>query len=285
MHLLTVRSIPNQPWKLNLGDLNLAIGSSRVALRVTRIDNRESFSVQKEINLNVPDPEVVLEAEQQRIIKRLQESVNFFIRWYRFVSHKTDVSELSLYAMSPFTFEITPETRHFVHEPISWRKFAPRVHPLIPDLSIQDIQARLAEGNEPPVADLFLLDAAQAIDEGRFREAVLFSWAVIDSVFNQGYARLLDTRLKGDLTEGIDELKDPRGGGLRLKTRMTVMMSLLANSSLKHESFWEDLSASYSKRNKIIHDGDVANQEDGQRAYEVARSVQVFMRTVEAESR
>ena len=56
---------------------------------------------------------------------------------------------------------------------------------------------------------------------------------------------------------------------------MTTGLRLLAGRSLYTEpdGFWQDLSASYGLRNKIIHDGQIAHEDDAKLGIRVARKV------------
>ncbi len=129
------------------------------------------------------------------------------------------------------------------------------------------------------MAELFLLDAERALHQGRFREAVLFCWSTIDSVFNRRYDALVDTAL-------VDEWADAReffkGLDFKLKNKMSAGMHFVANRSLFREpgDFWQRLSTSYSKRNAIIHRGENATEDEATQAVAVARQVVQIMSEV-----
>ena len=134
----------------------------------------------------------------------------------------------------------------------------------------------LASGNEPEVADLFLLDAERALHEGRFREAVLFCWSTIDSTFNRKYDELVDAKLAEEWAEARDFFK---GVDFGLKKKMSAALYLVSGRSLFRESgdLWQQLSISYNKRNGIIHRGESATEDDARRAIDVARRVVEIM--------
>jgi len=56
---------------------------------------------------------------------------------------------------------------------------------------------------------------------------------------------------------------------------MTTGLRLLTGRSLhaEPEGFWQDLSISYGQRNKIIHEGQIAHEDDAKLAIRVARNV------------
>jgi len=137
-------------------------------------------------------------------------------------------------------------------------------------------------GGEPAVAELFLLDAEAAKDTGRFREAVLFSWSTIDSVFNTAYDALVKARLPDERSNSRDFLQG-KAGEIPLKVKMTAMLRLLSGRSLFAEKArWQALQESYQRRNGIIHSGDNATETDAAQALEVAHWVVDFMKGVRA---
>jgi hypothetical protein len=119
---------------------------------------------------------------------------------------------------------------------------------------------------------LNLLDAEYALSVGRFREAVLLCWGAIDSTFVRKFKRLVDDRLTDEWPDGRDLLK---GFDFGLRHKMTTGLRFVAGRSLYNEpdGFWQDLSASYGLRNRIIHDGQIAHEDDAKLAIKVARKI------------
>jgi hypothetical protein len=134
------------------------------------------------------------------------------------------------------------------------------------------VRQGLSGKTDPDVATLNLLDAEYALSVGRFREAVLLCWGAIDSTFVRKFKRLVDDRLSDEWPDGRDFLK---GIDFGLRHKMTTGLRLLAGRSLYTEpdGFWQDLSASYGLRNKIIHDGQIAHEDDAKLGIRVARKV------------
>ena len=103
----------------------------------------------------------------------------------------------------------------------------------------------------------------------------MLSWGAIDSTFVRKFERLVDQRLGDEWAEGRDFLK---GFDFGLRHKMTTGLRLLLGRSLYSEpdGFWHDLSASYRMRNRIIHEGQVAHEDDAQLAIKVGqRLVQI----------
>ena len=69
------------------------------------------------------------------------------------------------------------------------------------------------------------------------------------------------------------------GLDFKLRNKMSAGMHLFANRSLFREpgDFWQHLSASYSKRNAIIHRGENATEDEGTKAIDVARQIVQIM--------
>ncbi len=107
---------------------------------------------------------------------------------------------------------------------------------------------------------------------GRFREAVLLCWVAIDATFVRKFERLVDDRLPGEWADGREFLK---GIDFGLRHKMTTGLRLLTGRSLYAEpdGFWQDLSTSYGLRNRIIHDGQIAHEDDAKLAIKVARKI------------
>jgi hypothetical protein len=119
-----------------------------------------------------PDEQSELNA---KLAKRLLLQTNRLLRSYRAITGDATITELSRAEASPFRFEVVPEEGRVA----AWRaEFVYQASPpKAPAQAAQTITDRLrdllASGDEPEVADLFLLDAELAVHEGRFREAVL----------------------------------------------------------------------------------------------------------------
>jgi hypothetical protein len=116
------------------------------------------------------------------------------------------------------------------------------------------------------------VDAGRALQQGRFREAVLFCWSTIDSVFDRKYDSLVELRLAEDWGEARAYFK---GLDLGLKTKMSAGMRFVANRSLFNEpnNLRGRMSDSYTKRIHMIHGGENANEDDARQALAIGRTI------------
>ncbi|HUO08945.1 MAG TPA: hypothetical protein VM008_11630 [Phycisphaerae bacterium] len=206
--------------------------------------------------------------------QRLLCRVNFLLRWHRSVTQWATVREMTLAQASPFVFLLAGTEE-------IWGGFDASPFPVSSFTdSTKDTARRLKEGFssgiEPPVEELLLLDARQALFEGRFREAVLFCWSTIDSTFSRRFDVLVDQRL-GD--EWAESRRFVKGLDFGLRHKMAVGLRMLTGRSLYREpnEFWGDLSTSYDRRNAIIHRGETADENDARLAVRVAEKIVEIM--------
>jgi hypothetical protein len=211
---------------------------------------------------------------------RLLRRTNRLLRWYRAVRRRADITERTRAQASPFRFELVG-----AGDPVGWTDLLrhEETGPAPLDLSVDELANRvrdgLMSGGDPDVDVLFLLDAERAVQQGRFREAVLFCWSTIDSVFNRRYDTLVDASLAGEWAEARAFFK---GYDFGLRNKMSAGMRFVAGRSLFAEpaELWTRLSTSYNKRNDIIHRGENATEDEARTALDVARTVVQIMREV-----
>ncbi len=181
---------------------------------------------------------------------------------------------------SPFRFEVVaggaPEGWT---DPIEYEETGPTPLALTVEQLTNQVRDGLASGNDPHVEVLFLLDAERALQQGRFREAVLFCWSTIDSVFNRKYDSLVDVVLAEDWGEARSFFK---GLDVGLKTKMSAGLRFVAHRSFFNEpdNLWGRMSESYGKRNRIIHRGENATEDEARQAIAVARSIVGIMNRI-----
>ena len=131
--------------------------------------------------------EMIDAIEKQRIRARdahsLLQRTNRMLRWYRAVRQRADTAELTRAQASPFRFELVgagdPEGWM---DPIEYEAEEPTSFALTAEHLTDQVRIGLASGGDPDGEVSFLLDAERALQQGRFREAVLFCWSTIDSV-------------------------------------------------------------------------------------------------------
>jgi len=218
------------------------------------------------------------DAFQFKAARRLLYRLNLLIRWYRAEMQATAIHELTLAQAGPFLFHKDPGGD-------LWGEFraSPVVVPALVSGSAKEALVRIRQGfasaQEPPVESLLFLDARQALYEGRFREAVLFCWSVIDGTFNQRFESLVKLRLGEEWKESREFLVSNDFG---LRHKMGLGMRLAVGRSLFKEpdDFWSKLDRSYKSRNKIIHEGAIASEEDAHLAIWVAQRVVDIMKSL-----
>ncbi len=214
-------------------------------------------------------------------IEKLLQQTNRLLRWYRVGTGSGAITEVTRVQASPFIFRSGDESI-----PSLWLEevsFEPSPLPLNDGITVQSITRTVKKGlagkNDPEVSRLFLLDAEQALREGRFRESVLFCWSTIDATFNTKYEQIVDQALIGEWAEGRNWLKDNRFG---MKHKMSAALFLLTGQSLARGTgdLWVSLGQSYKKRNSIIHSGETAQEADAELALSVAKQVVALMATL-----
>jgi hypothetical protein len=219
------------------------------------------------------DPNVIVRTRHQQA-DRLLRRLNHLLRWYRVTADQPVVIELTRAQASPFQF-IVEGTKE------AWGDTAPLEYEAQPPLP-PSVERRMEFGKavlnglrgktDPDVAALNLLDAQYAMSVGRFREAVLLCWGAIDSTVVREFRNLVDKELTDEWADGLAFLK---GVDFGLRHKMTTGFRMLAGRSLFSEpdGFWDDISASYGLRNRIIHEGHIAHEDDAKLAITVTRRV------------
>jgi hypothetical protein len=210
-------------------------------------------------------------------VNRLLRRTNKMLRWYRSVRRRADIMELTRAQACPFSFEIIGAAADPTWTtPVEYEESGPVPIAMTVEQITAQVGAGLVSGQDPSVDALFLLDAERALQQGRFRESVLFCWSTIDSVFNRKYDELVNVRLAGEWPESR---RDFSANDFGLKLKMSACMHLFVNRSLYREPYelWGRLSASYTKRNHIIHRGENATEDEARQAIDVARRIVTIM--------
>ena len=233
--------------------------------------------MQVEFDTDVVDPEERARLAARRAADLLVQT-NRLLRWYRTVTREGSIIELTRAQASPVSFTVVGENAEPDTPFVADLVFEAPVVPIAVEHNV--VSARVREGlvaeTDPPVGELFMLDAEQAMRSGRFREGVLFCWSTIDATFGVKYEQLVAARLDGEWRDGRDFLID--FNSVPMKSRMTSILFLLTGRSLFREpDLWEDLVRSYQKRNRIIHAGETASEDEAALALRVARRVVEFV--------
>lgn len=222
----------------------------------------------------------LIQRQKARDADQLLWGANRLLRWYRAVTHRAEMVEVTRAQASPFEFEVLGGGADpGWSAPLQYEAAVPT--PLdIPNAEItQRVRDGFGSGQEPDVSELFLLDADRALNQGRFREAVLFCWSTIDSVFSRKYDALVARALAGEWSAAREFFT---GVDFGMKNKMTAALFLVCQQSLYRQpgDFWQRLSNSYAKRNRIIHRGETASEDEAREAIAVARQVIQIMNAI-----
>lgn len=280
----TIRVTITLPYYLRLAEGDYAAPEGLETVRVLAPELAEGLPPRTPVqttfvNHDTTDPDEI-QREKARNASQLLQCANRLLRRYRAVTRRADIIEVTRAQASPFRYEVVGATAAAEwSSAVEYEATGPQPVPFTIEQTTDAVRNGLLLGAEPSVADLFLLDAERALHQGRFREAVLFCWSTIDSVFNLKYNALIDAVLVGEWAASRDFLKDHNLG---MRNKMSAIMHLVSNRSLFREpgNLWQEMTVSYNKRNDIIHRGENATEDDADRALEVARRIVAVMDAV-----
>ncbi len=269
------------PSFLRVAEGEYDTGKPQARLEVVAPQLLEGLAPRTQVRARFVHPHTHDQNEIERLKARdadqLLWSANRLLRWYRAVTHRAEMVEVTRAQASPFEFVVIRGPADALWGvPLRYEGGGPAPLDMPVGEITERVRAGFASGEEPDVAELFLLDAERALTQGRFRETVLFCWSTIDSVFNRKYALLANAALAGEWAEGRDFFT---GIDYGLRHKMSAGMHLFAGRSLFREpdGFWDRLTVSYNKRNAIIHRGNNANEDEARQAIAIARQVVEIM--------
>lgn len=216
-------------------------------------------------------------------VEALLQHTNRLLRWYRVTTGRAEVTELARAQSSPYRFRVLGEDENL---PSMWTE--PIVFEASPlrfasgqtvESITQVVRGGLSGRHDPEVSELFLLDAEQTLREGRFRETVLFCWSAIDATFSQKYKFLIHNAVEGkDEREAFVNFRNAS-----MRYRMSAGLLFCTGQSLYEQpgDLWANLNLSYNKRNKIIHEGEFAQEADAVLSIKVAHQIVEFLATLQ----
>ena len=211
-----------------------------------------------------------LGSEADRLLRR----VNHLLRWYRVTAGHPIITELTRAQASPFRFTVEATGEPWGGDALL--EFEAQIPPMPAAgnrAAFGDaVRHGLSGKADPEVAELNLLDAEYGAERRPLSRGGSIVLGAIDSTFVRKFKRLVDDRLADEWADGRDFLK---GIDFGLRHRMTTGLRMLVGRSLYTEpdGFWQDLSASYGLRNRIIHDGQIAHEDDAKSAIKIARKI------------
>lgn len=267
-----IRITSRLPYHLRIADGAYATGTESVVVLQSRKDGHRRFTAAS-MTFDATDRITDAEAEQQvgRCAGQLVSRINRLLRWHRVLARRPETVEVTLGIASPFQLTVDDTGEPWWRGAFEFESlFPPPPHLITVEQLTAELRTHLGDEDEPDVALLNIADAEYSLRTGRFRETVLLCWSAIDAVFNKKYDAYVDSALSDEWAEGRDFLKSL---DYRLRNKMTIGLRFVAGRSLfaEPDGFWSTLSASYTKRNRIIHEGATASESEARSAVAVAR--------------
>jgi hypothetical protein len=135
---------------------------------------------------------------------------------------------------------------------------------------IQTLRQNLQNRQPPELTDRLLLDAAEALNQHRYKECILICWSAIESTLDP----LLRAKLRDRLPDISFDIGQPGWNierDLWFFTRLDVLPRLLANFSFRElpDDFWNRLQRSRNARNQVVHQAEDVVEEDAQNTLDV----------------
>jgi hypothetical protein len=228
------------------------------------------------------------EVLKDRHAKNLLRETNRLLRWYRAVYRKPEVVELTLAQASPVRFTTGEYPKDADWAPAYVKEADAPFSATDYDFEALNVRIRNGfadkENGEPALDDLLLVDAQQARLSGKFREAVILSWATIEGSFLPTFRSLVKQFLPNEeeWAEGAGWLDDVKFG---LRNKMTVGLRAVLGTSFYNilgKDKWDRLGLSYKCRNGMVHRGSPVSEEEAQQALDVAGDVQEALTQIKA---
>jgi len=138
----------------------------------------------------------------------------------------------------------------------------------------------LRSRSEPPVEDMLLLDAKDALAQHLYRECIIITWNAIEYVFDP-FIRRCFQQMRPSISEGTLQNFER---DLHFLNRADTLIALLTGFSFRYSispEFWQMFTASRNKRNNLVHRGEDATIEDARDALSVGEQIIEQIRLLE----
>ena len=205
-------------------------------------------------------------------------TANRLIDWYRVQTGRHHIIQL-VFSQIEFAQLIdvgspSRSLRIYHHE-----ETRPVDEPLSDD-EVQTLRQNLIKRQSPPLEEILLLDAEEALSQHRYKECILICWSAIESIF--------DPLIRAKLKESLPDIGFDIGqAGWNIErdlwffTRLDVLPRLLSDFSFKElpDDFWNRLQRSRNVRNQVIHEGEDIEEDDAANTLAVTRE---FVKAMEA---
>ncbi len=205
-------------------------------------------------------------------------TANRLIDWYRVQTGRHYITQL-VFPQIEFAqlIDVGPLRRSlqvYRHE-----ETRPVDEPLSDD-EVQTLRQNLIKRQLPPLEELLLLDAEEALSQNRYKECVLICWSAIESIFDPIIRAKLRKRLP-DIGFDIGQSGWNIERDLWFFTRLDVLPRLLADFSFKElpDDFWNQLQRSRNVRNRVVHEGEEVEEDDAANTLVVTQEFVHAMKT------
>ena len=205
-------------------------------------------------------------------------TTNRLVNWYRVQTGRHHVMELVLPQIEFARLSaFGPPIRQLIvyrYEPSA------QIDEVLNDDEMQTLQQNLVKQIPPPLEELLLLDAEEALSQHRYKECILICWSAIESIFDPLIRAKLKDRLP-DIGFDIGQAGWNIERDLWFFTRLDVLPRLLADFSFKElpDDFWNRLQRSRNVRNQVIHESEDVEEDDAANTLAVTRE---FVKAMEA---
>jgi len=205
-------------------------------------------------------------------------TVNRLVAWYRAQTKRHYITELVLPQVEFALFSVVEPVRRDLR---LYRYKEPRpVNEILSDEEMEVLKQNVSNPQPPPLEELLLLDAEEALSQHRYKECILICWSAIESIFDPLIRAKLKERLP-DIGFDIGQAGWNIERDLWFFTRLDVLPRLLADFSFKGlpDDFWNRLQSSRNVRNQVVHEGEDVEEDDAANTLAVTRE---FVNAVKA---
>jgi hypothetical protein len=130
---------------------------------------------------------------------------------------------------------------------------------------------------DAPIEKIKILRAVELLNSGYHSEALLISFAILDSFVQQAIEKMLKERQIPKARKFLRRIPEER-----MNTYLGPLLKILTGHSLEEDKpeAWKGLDKFNSKRNAAIHRGLDISYEDAKQGIETARDILVYLGTV-----
>jgi len=197
-------------------------------------------------------------------------TVNRLVAWYRIQTRRHYITELVLPQVEFALLNVVEPVRRDLRL-YRYKELRP-VNEILSNEEMEVLKQNVSNLKPPPLEDLLLLDAEDALSQHRYKECVLICWSAIESIFDPLIRVKLKERLP-DIGFDIGQAGWNIERDLWFFTRLDILPKLLADFSFKElpDNFWNRLQSSRNIRNQVVHEGGDVEEDDAANTLAVTR--------------